>query len=80
MKKASVSEAKNKPRRPVARLVPVNGLLAGTEGRLARLVREGVVRPARGAVPEAVFATRPPRVKRNASGVGTLLDERRQSR
>ena len=66
--------------RPVARLEPVNGLRAGTEGRLARLVREGVVRPARATLPKAVLATRPPRAKGNASGVRALLDERREGR
>jgi prevent-host-death family protein len=66
--------------RPVARLEPVSGVGADEDSRLARLVREGVVRPARGVVPKALFATRPPRVKKGLSGVRALLDERREGR
>jgi prevent-host-death family protein len=65
--------------RPVARLVPVDGIGADDE-RLARLVREGVVRPARAVPPKGLFATRPPRAKKGASGVRALLDERREGR
>ena len=66
--------------RPVARLEPVNGIGAGDDDRLGRLVREGVVRPARGVSPKRLFATKPPRAKRDASGVRALLDERRDGR
>ncbi|MGH9347666.1 MAG: type II toxin-antitoxin system Phd/YefM family antitoxin [Vicinamibacterales bacterium] len=66
--------------RPVARLEPVSSLSAEDDDRLARLVREGVVRPARGIAPKALFGTRPPRAKRGASGVRALLDERREGR
>lgn len=66
--------------RPVARLEPVSGLRAQDEDRLARLVREGVVRPARGAAAKPLFADRPPRPKRGATGTRALLDERRQGR
>lgn len=65
--------------RPVARLEPVRGV-GSDDNRLARLVREGVVRPARGAAPKTLFATRPPRTKKGASGVRALLDERREGR
>jgi prevent-host-death family protein len=65
--------------RPVARLEPVSGG-AGEEGRLARLVRDGVVRPARGVVPKALFASKPPRAAKGISAVGALLDERREGR
>ncbi|MBA2306143.1 MAG: type II toxin-antitoxin system Phd/YefM family antitoxin [Acidobacteria bacterium] len=66
--------------RPVARLEPVSGLGAGEDNRLGRLVRDGIVRPARGGVATAVFTTRPPRAKKGASGVRALLDERRDGR
>lgn len=67
--------------RPVARLEPVSsapGVL--DDGRLVRLVREGVVRPARSAPPKALFLTRPPAPKGNVSAVAMVLDERRQGR
>jgi prevent-host-death family protein len=65
--------------RPVARLEPVSGSGADDE-RLARLVRDGIVRPARGAAPKMLFASRPPRAKKGVSGVRALLEERRQGR
>jgi len=65
--------------RPVARLEPVSSI--GSENdRLARLVRDGVVRPARGVTPKALFASKPPRAKKGVSGVRALLDERREGR
>ena len=66
--------------RPVARLEPVSGAGADDDGRLARLVREGIVRPARATVPKALVATRPPRARKGASGLRALLDERREGR
>jgi prevent-host-death family protein len=66
--------------RPVARLEPVTGLPFDDDSRLARLVRDGSVRPARAGMPKAWFATNPPRVKKGASGVRALLDERREGR
>ena len=66
--------------RPVARLEPVSGMASGDDERLARLVREGVVRPARGVVPDAVLASKPPRARKHASAVRALLDERREGR
>jgi prevent-host-death family protein len=66
--------------RPVARLEPVNRVGADDDERLARLVREGVVRPAHGVAPKALFAAKPPRAKKGASGVRALLDERREGR
>ncbi len=65
--------------RPVARLEPVNGV-PSDGSRLARLVRDGIVRPARRAMPKALLAARPPRSKPGVSGVRALLDERRQGR
>jgi prevent-host-death family protein len=66
--------------RPVARLEPVSGIGSGEDSRLARLVRDGVVRPARGVVPKGLFAGKPARARKGASGVRALLDERRDSR
>jgi prevent-host-death family protein len=66
--------------RPVARLEPVNGVASSDDGRLARLVRDGVVRPARGGMPKALLGTKPPHGKNKASGVRALLEERREGR
>ena len=66
--------------RPVARLEPVTGSLPGDEGRLGRLVRDGIVRPARAAFPKTLLAARPPRLKHGASGVRALIEDRRTGR
>ena len=66
--------------RPVARLESVHEAHVDDEGRLGRLVREGIVRPARAATPKALFATRPPRLMKGASGVRALLEERQDGR
>jgi prevent-host-death family protein len=65
---------------PVARLEPLRGTGSAEDGRLARLVRDGIVRPARGVVPEALITSQPPLAKEGASGVRALLDERRNGR
>jgi prevent-host-death family protein len=65
--------------RPIARLEPLRGGTGG-EGLLARLIREGVVRPARGAAARSVLATKPPRPRKPASALRALLDERREGR
>jgi hypothetical protein len=64
----------------VARLEPVSGGRPDDDGRLARLVREGIVRPARRNAPKELFATKPPRLKKGASGVRVLLEDRRDGR
>ena len=67
--------------RPVARLEPVTGDLEGEhDGRLLRLVRDGVVTPRRGAPPRALFSDQPPRAKAGSSAVEALLEERREGR
>jgi prevent-host-death family protein len=67
--------------RPVARLEPVTANGSDADDRLARLVREGVVRPARGAVPVELFRSQPSRARRKGtSAVRTLLSERRDGR
>jgi prevent-host-death family protein len=65
---------------PVARLEPVTDVHADDDDRLARLVRAGIVRPARGAVSAAVLRSDPPRAKKNASALRVLLDDRREGR
>jgi antitoxin (DNA-binding transcriptional repressor) of toxin-antitoxin stability system len=67
--------------RPVARLEPVTtDLEAEHDGRLSRLVRNGIVRPRRAAPPRTLFSQQPPRAKPGASAVKALLEERREGR
>lgn len=66
--------------RPVARLEPVSGAASDDDARLARLVRDGIVRRARGGPQKGLFSTPPPRAKKGVSAVRTLLDERREGR
>lgn len=67
--------------RPVARLEPVtSGREPGNDGRLLRLIREGIVRPGRVPLSRALFGDQPPRPKGGASAVRALIEERRQSR
>ena len=65
--------------RPVARLEPVNAR-SDDDGRLARLVREGIVRSARATVPKALFTSKPPRAKKGVSAVRALVEDRRDGR
>jgi len=67
--------------RPVARLEPVTlGVKTEDDSRLAGLVRDGIVRPARASVPKAVLSTKPPRPRKGASALWALLEERRTGR
>ena len=66
--------------RPVARLEPVTTGTRAGDDRLERLVREGVVRPARVSMPKAVLASDPPAAAKGASVLEALLDERRTGR
>jgi len=67
--------------RPVARLEPVTSDSGSNDdGRLARLVRDGIVRPARASVHKALFSSKPPRPKGGASGVRALIEDRRAGR
>ena len=67
--------------RPVARLEPVTtGREPDHEGRLSRLIREGVVRPGRSPLSRSLFVERPPRPKHDASAVKMLIEERRDGR
>jgi len=66
--------------RPVARLEPVTGNKSDQQGRLARLARDGTVRPGRAALPPSFFTKQLPRLKNRASAVAALLEERRDGR
>lgn len=68
--------------RPVARLEPVTGdHEGGQDGRLERLVRDGLVRPRRTRPPRALFSNEPPpQVLAGASAVDVLIEERREGR
>jgi prevent-host-death family protein len=67
--------------RPVARLEPViRSAQDAQDGRLSRLLRDGVVRPRRSDPPRALFREKPPRVHTRASGVDALIQERREGR
>jgi prevent-host-death family protein len=65
--------------RPVARLEPITGGRDDAQGRLSRLVREGVVRLPLSEPPLAVFNTPPPE-QAGVSALGALLGERRDGR
>ncbi|MEQ1898552.1 MAG: type II toxin-antitoxin system Phd/YefM family antitoxin [Vicinamibacterales bacterium] len=67
--------------RPVARLEAVtHDLSDGGDGRLARLVRAGLVKPGCGSIPSSLLRQKPPRAGRSASAVQALLDERHGGR
>jgi prevent-host-death family protein len=67
--------------RPVARLEPVSNLAASEQdGRLLRLIREGVVRPARTALRRSLLTDKPPRMRDGASAAAALIEERREGR
>lgn len=99
MKKASITEAKNRLSalidglkagtpvlivdrgRPVARLEPVtSGRERTADGRLLRLIRQGVVRPARASLTRRVFTERPPKARAGVSAVRAFIAERRENR
>jgi prevent-host-death family protein len=66
--------------RPVARLEPVRGGKSEEHGRLARLIRDGVVRPGHGELPRSIIKEDPPRAKGSASAASALIEERREGR
>jgi prevent-host-death family protein len=67
--------------RPVARLEPVgSGERSDDEGRIARLVRQGMVRAGRGTLSKTILNSAPPKPTAGASAIRVLLDERRSGR
>ena len=68
--------------RPVARLEPVTGDAegGGQDGKLARLQRDGLVRPRRSRPPRTLFSSPPARARGGASAVDALIEERREGR
>lgn len=67
--------------RPVARLEPVTGgTEVGPDGKLSRLLRDGVIRPRRNALPRALFERQPPRLRAHVSAIAALIQERRDGR
>jgi prevent-host-death family protein len=67
--------------RPVARLEPVTAdSKSEQEGRLSRLVRDGIVRPRRAVPSGTLISSQPPRAGAGASVVDALIRERREGR
>ncbi len=67
--------------RPVARLEPARETdEGGDDGRIARLVREGLARPPRKVGLPASLVTRPPRASGATSIVDIVIAERREGR
>ena len=66
--------------RPVARLEPVSKGDESDDDRLARLVREGIIRRGRGRISPELLSEPPPRLDGNFSILEALLEERRESR
>lgn len=66
---------------PVAQLNPVAARTAGADrDRVARLVRQGILRPPIAAIPGTFVDTAPPQSKRPVSLSRLVIDERRHSR
>jgi prevent-host-death family protein len=96
MRKVSITDAKNRLSalidslkggspvlivdrgRPVARLEPVPA--TDEDGRVERLVREGIVRAPRMALPQSLLSEELPRAKGDGSVVAALIEERREGR
>ena len=66
--------------RPVAKLESVMTKDSASEGRLARLERQGIVRISTYAPARYLLEEPPPHPREGASVVAALLDERRDSR
>jgi prevent-host-death family protein len=65
---------------PVARLESAVTGLPDADGKLARLERTGAVRAARQPPATDLLSRRPPSLRRGASGVEAMLEERRLGR
>ncbi len=66
--------------RPVARLESAVTADEPAEGRLARLERAGTVRIATSKPAEVLIRTDPPRARKGADIVRTMLEDRREDR
>ena len=67
--------------RPVARLEPVTGSAEDEQdGRLSRLLRDGIVRLRRTDPSRALLRGQPPDVRAGTSAVEALISERREGR
>ena len=67
--------------RPVARLEPVSSSAQeAPDGRLSRLLRDGLIRPRRSDPPQTLFTTQPPCLHAGLLGVDALTKERRDGR
>ncbi len=68
--------------RPVARLEPVISMPEQDNGRRARLIRDGILRPGKGGgrIPRALRDEPPVKLKNDVSVVDILLEERRTGR
>jgi antitoxin (DNA-binding transcriptional repressor) of toxin-antitoxin stability system len=66
--------------RPVARLEPVSAEAADWDERIARLVRQGLVRPRRKPVSRELFRSDLPATREGFSVLDALLEERREGR
>lgn len=64
---------------PVARLEPIAGG-ADPDGRLARLERQGLIRPPLRALPAAWLKARPPRLLKGRNASDIVLAERSEGR
>ena len=66
---------------PVARLEPVTDRREdGEDGRLSRLLRDGLIRPRRAAPSRALFSDQPLRANAGASALEALIKGRREGR
>jgi len=65
---------------PVARLESAVGSDLDADGKIARLERAGAVRAARKPMASELLSAPRPGLRRGASAVGALLDERRSAR
>lgn len=61
----------------VAQIGPIAGLPGGDRDRVARLVRQGVLRPAAGRVPSRLLLEPPPHAARRVELSRLAVDERR---
>lgn len=65
---------------PVARLESAVGSDLDRDGKIARLERAGTIRAASQPPASELLAERPPQMRRGASAVAALRDERRSGR